>query len=165
MVGIATWEYEGRFPRILCGANPGNIGHLWVKQTWMNSVLQLEIKKQPRKRRMLINQRVSKIMSMAEDDPEYEARLEGLARTSRQCDAMGRLVIEGPSSIAGTSDGTSSSHSQSRKTGLAFDLATRFGQAVLDRMVGSRSAGNPSRQDNTKGLCCSLPRMVRMRLS
>ena len=36
MVGIAVPDqYAGRFPRILCGANPGNIGHLWVKATFV----------------------------------------------------------------------------------------------------------------------------------
>ena len=28
-------KYKGMFPKILCGANPGNIGHLFVKQTFV----------------------------------------------------------------------------------------------------------------------------------
>lgn len=29
-------EYVGRFPRILCGTNPGGIGHQWVKSTFID---------------------------------------------------------------------------------------------------------------------------------
>src|SRR5918994_328985 len=45
MVGITLpAQYAGHFPRILCGANPGNIGHLWVKQTFVLSGVELEIR-------------------------------------------------------------------------------------------------------------------------
>lgn len=29
-------DYRGKFPRILCGTNPGGIGHQWVKATWLD---------------------------------------------------------------------------------------------------------------------------------
>lgn len=29
-------QYKGLFPRILCGSNPGGIGHQWVKTTWID---------------------------------------------------------------------------------------------------------------------------------
>lgn len=29
--------YAGQFPRILCGTNPGGIGHQWVKSTWIDT--------------------------------------------------------------------------------------------------------------------------------
>ena len=36
MVGLdLPVEYAGLFPRIFCSANPGNIGHLWVKTTFV----------------------------------------------------------------------------------------------------------------------------------
>src|SRR5258708_3391767 len=36
MVGITLpAEFVGHFPRILCSANPGNLGHLWVKNAWI----------------------------------------------------------------------------------------------------------------------------------
>jgi hypothetical protein len=38
MVGIALPDqYKGCFPRILCGANPGNVGHQFVKATFVDS--------------------------------------------------------------------------------------------------------------------------------
>ena len=37
MVGVQLpSNYAGKFPRILAGANPGNIGHLWVKATFVD---------------------------------------------------------------------------------------------------------------------------------
>jgi hypothetical protein len=46
MVGIELPEhYRGKFPRILCGANPGNIGHLWVKNTFILGVQPIELSK------------------------------------------------------------------------------------------------------------------------
>jgi hypothetical protein len=29
-------EWRGRFPKILCGTNPGGVGHNWVKQSFIN---------------------------------------------------------------------------------------------------------------------------------
>jgi hypothetical protein len=37
MIGIELpQQYAGMFPRIMCGGNPGGIGHLWVKQAWVS---------------------------------------------------------------------------------------------------------------------------------
>lgn len=36
-------EYRGLFPRILCGANPGGIGHQWVKATFIDKAAAYEI--------------------------------------------------------------------------------------------------------------------------
>lgn len=47
MVGIKdklTGDQVGKFPRVLCGANPGNIGHLWVKRTFVDGVEPLAIR-------------------------------------------------------------------------------------------------------------------------
>ena len=44
MVGIVVpAEHDGKFPRILCGSNPGNIGHLWVKTFWIDGAQSFEI--------------------------------------------------------------------------------------------------------------------------
>lgn len=83
MVGIAVSDsYAGMFPRILCGANPGNIGHLWVKTTFVTSGQPMELRRMPANEggmlRQYIPARLEDNPSMGEDDPGYELRLEGL---------------------------------------------------------------------------------------
>jgi hypothetical protein len=83
MVGITIPpQYEGQFPRILCGANPGNVGHLWVKATFVSSGLPMEMRSMPADEGGMIRQyipaRLEDNPSMTEDDPGYEMRLEGL---------------------------------------------------------------------------------------
>jgi len=82
MVGVKVPpEYKGKFPRILCGANPGNVGHQWVKSTFVDRG-EYVIDRMPAPEggmlRQYIPARLEDNPSMAEDDPEYEARLEGL---------------------------------------------------------------------------------------
>ena len=83
MVGLSIPDQDaGRFPRILCGANPGNVGHLWVKQTFITNALPLEIRRMPASEGAMVRQyipaRLDDNPSMSEDDPGYEGRLEGL---------------------------------------------------------------------------------------
>ncbi|WP_131113099.1 terminase family protein [Lichenihabitans psoromatis] len=83
MVGVTIPDaYKGRFPRILCGANPGNIGHLWVKQTFVNSAEPMQVTLRPANDggmvRQFIPARLEDNPSMGQDDPGYENRLEGL---------------------------------------------------------------------------------------
>jgi hypothetical protein len=70
------------FPRILCGANPGNVGHLWVKNTFIHSAVPLAIRPMPPHeggmKRQYVPARLEDNPSLVEDDPGYEARLEGL---------------------------------------------------------------------------------------
>lgn len=87
MVGITLPQaYAGKFPRILCGANPGNIGHLWVKQTFVISAepMSVRVTEKPEggMRRQYIPAQLDDNPSMAEDDPGYEGRLEGLGSES-----------------------------------------------------------------------------------
>ncbi|HEY6021800.1 MAG TPA: terminase family protein, partial [Candidatus Paceibacterota bacterium] len=83
MVGVNVPEqYRGMFPRILCGGNPGNIGHLWVKAAFVDAAPEMEIRKMPPADggmlRQYIPARLEDNPSMEEDDPGYEQRLEGL---------------------------------------------------------------------------------------
>lgn len=83
MAGIAVpGQYIGRFPRIVCGSNPGNIGHLWVKTTFITGHEPLAIRLMPANEggmlRQYIPARLEDNPSLAEDDPGYENRLEGL---------------------------------------------------------------------------------------
>lgn len=83
MVGIVVpAQYRGRFPRILCGSNPGNVGHLWVKSTFVIAAPEMEVRRaSPADGGMLrqfIPARLDDNPSMALDDPGYEAKLAGL---------------------------------------------------------------------------------------
>jgi len=70
------------FPRILCGSNPGGIGHNWVKQTFVSSAPPLKVWRVPRKDggmlRQYIPAKLNDNPTMAENDPDYESRLYGL---------------------------------------------------------------------------------------
>lgn len=83
MVGIKVPnQYKGHFPRILCGANPGNIGHLWVKTTFVEYAEEMQLIRTPANDggmlRQYIPARLEDNPSMSEDDPGYEGRLSGL---------------------------------------------------------------------------------------
>jgi hypothetical protein len=83
LVGIKLpKEYEGMFPRILCAANPGNIGHLFVKNTFISGCRPMDIRQMGEAEggmlRQYIPARLEDNPSMAKDDPNYEARLAGL---------------------------------------------------------------------------------------
>lgn len=83
MVGITLPpQYVGKFPRIICGANPGHVGHQFVKTTFIDGVQPLQIYRTPPDEggmlRQYIPARLEDNPSMAEQDPGYEARLSGL---------------------------------------------------------------------------------------
>jgi hypothetical protein len=83
MVGIdLPPQYAGRFPRIFASANPGNIGHLWVKETFIAGVQPLVSRLMPASEGGMIRQfipaRLEDNPSMMQDDPGYVQRLEGL---------------------------------------------------------------------------------------
>lgn len=91
---VPKW-LQGLFPRILCGANPGGIGHNWVKADWVDLAPEQEITEMPSAeggmRRQFIRALLEDNPTMTENDPEYEGRLEGmddkaLARAMRKGD-------------------------------------------------------------------------------
>lgn len=87
MVGITVPDQcQNSFPRILCGANPGNIGHLWVKTTFVLAGVPMQVRRCAANDggmlRQFIPARLEDNPSMAEDDPGYEMRLEGLGLAS-----------------------------------------------------------------------------------
>lgn len=75
-------HYKGLFPRILCGSNPGNIGHTWVKSDWIDLLSPMEIKQMPDDEGGMLRQFIPALLednpSMIADDPTYEAKLMGL---------------------------------------------------------------------------------------
>lgn len=87
MVGIELPEqYAGRFPRIICGANPGGIGHQFVKATFIDGVQPMKVVRAPDSEggmlRQFIPARLEDNPSMNDNDPGYEARLAGLGSES-----------------------------------------------------------------------------------
>ncbi|MBT11845.1 MAG: terminase [Oceanospirillaceae bacterium] len=75
-------QYKGMFPRILCGSNPGNIGHHWVKSSFVDLCRDGKIQRMTDQEggmlRQYIPAKLSDNPSMALDDPGYRARLRGL---------------------------------------------------------------------------------------
>jgi len=87
MVGLDIPEkWKGRFPRILCSANPGNVGHLFVKSTFVDGCQPFELRQMPPHQGGMIRQfipaRLEDNPSMEKDDPGYEQRLQGLGSES-----------------------------------------------------------------------------------
>lgn len=87
MVGITLPEkYRATFPRIICGANPGGIGHQFVKMTFIDGVEPLKVYKasdsEGGMQRQYIPARLDDNPSMAANDPGYELRLAGLGSES-----------------------------------------------------------------------------------
>lgn len=79
-------QFDGLFPRILCGSNPGNIGHGWVKSTFImdgdDPVKPLAIRQMSDEEGGMLRQYIPATLednpSMQEDDPTYRARIRGM---------------------------------------------------------------------------------------
>ena len=87
MVGIEVPEgLKGKFPRILCSSNPGNIGHHWVKAAFIDARPPFVIAKVASEDggmlRQFIPAKLQDNMSMDEDDPGYSQKLEGLGNAA-----------------------------------------------------------------------------------
>ena len=75
-------QYQGQFPRILCGSNPGGVGHNWVKQTFIDGAVPMRARQTERGEggmlRQYIPARLEDNPTLTLNDPDYEIRLEGL---------------------------------------------------------------------------------------
>jgi hypothetical protein len=74
MVGIDLGPHHaGRFPRVLCSANPGGVGHLWVRNTFIDKQEPMSMKLQEAAeggmRRQYIPARLEDNPSMRDYDP------------------------------------------------------------------------------------------------
>lgn len=69
-------------PKIICGSNPGNVGHTFVKQTFVDMLKPFEVKRMPPEEGGMLRQYVPALLednpSLMENDPGYEMRLHGL---------------------------------------------------------------------------------------
>lgn len=70
------------FPRILCGSNPGGVGHAWVKKTFVDYVAPMELKQTSAPEGGMVRQYIPAKLAdnptMTINDPHYADRLEGL---------------------------------------------------------------------------------------
>lgn len=70
------------FPRILNGANPGGIGHNWVKADFVDSAPPMGVRQTSDEDGGMLRQFIPALLSdnptMAENDPKYAGRLRGL---------------------------------------------------------------------------------------
>lgn len=75
-------EYKHLFPRIICGSNPGGVGHNWVKSSWVDMAAPMAIVRMDKKEGGMLRQYVPALLddnpTLKENDPDYEDRLEGL---------------------------------------------------------------------------------------
>jgi hypothetical protein len=87
-------RYAGLFPRILCGSNPGNIGHNWVKFSFVDKLAPMEIRKMDRGEGGMLRQYIPAMLTdnptLLENDPDYDIRLEGLGNPE-----LVRAMLEG----------------------------------------------------------------------
>ena len=84
MTGLKLPEHWcERFPRIICGSNPGGVGHNWVKAAFIDGCAPMEIRRMPKKDggmlRQYIPAKLADNPTLAESDPDYVDRLEGLS--------------------------------------------------------------------------------------
>jgi len=74
--------FREHFPRVLLSANPGGVGHVWLKRGFVDGVRPLSVRRmEPAEGGMLrqyIPARLEDNPAMTRTDPLYEARLEGL---------------------------------------------------------------------------------------
>jgi hypothetical protein len=79
-------EWKGMFPRVLAGSNPGGIGHNFVKKTFITPAEPFQIVQQPASEggflRQYIPAKLDDNPTMAENDPDYINRLEGLGNAA-----------------------------------------------------------------------------------
>lgn len=78
--------HEGFFPRIICGSNPGGVGHNWVKAMFIDNAPPMQIvqmsKTEGGMRRQYIPAKLDDNPTLAENDPDYIDRLSGLGNAA-----------------------------------------------------------------------------------
>jgi len=74
-------RWRGRFPRILCGSNPGNIGHTWVKAEFVDNGTK-EVETKDGMLRQFIPARMEDNPTLMKDDPGYRDRLYSIGDTA-----------------------------------------------------------------------------------
>src|SRR3546814_2195934 len=75
------------FPRVLTGANPGGVGHNWVKASWIDPVAPMQTMRAEKSDggmlRQFIPARLEDNPTLTANDPDYVDRLSGLGSVDR----------------------------------------------------------------------------------
>lgn len=95
MVGVELPQrFAGRFPRIVAGTNPGNVGHNWVKSAFIDPIPPMQVRRMAKADGGMLRQFIPAFHSdnpaLLRDDPEYIDRLAGLGN-----DALVRAMLIG----------------------------------------------------------------------
>lgn len=81
-LSIKSFDAKQKLPLIIGASNPGSIGHVWVKRTFISFNEPGEIKKSSKKEggrtRQFIPSRLEDNYILLKNDPDYEDRLSGL---------------------------------------------------------------------------------------
>lgn len=82
------WEKFGvelgqKIPLVVCGSNPGNIGHLWVKGGWIDGQAPFEVRRMPKSEGGMLRQYIP---AKLDDNPhvdgdDYSGKVQGLGNT------------------------------------------------------------------------------------
>lgn len=75
-------KWRGRIPLILCGSNPGGLGHAWVKRSFVTMNRPYEVVEMPDEEGGMLRQYIPAKLSdnpvLVKNDPKYVKRLAGL---------------------------------------------------------------------------------------
>ena len=63
-------ELAEKLPMVVCGSNPGNIGHAWVKSTFIDDVVPMEIRRMAKDEGGMLRQYIPALL---EDNPHIDA--------------------------------------------------------------------------------------------
>lgn len=84
-------KWKGQFPRILVGANPGGIGHHWVKASFIDNAQPLELRQMDKKEGGMLRQYIpARLDDNPTMDEGYADKLAGLGN-----EALVRAMLDG----------------------------------------------------------------------
>lgn len=75
-------DLRAKIPLIICGSNPGSVGHQWVKASWVDLLEPFEVRQMSDQEGGMLRQYVPARLEdnpmLMTEDPGYEKRLQGL---------------------------------------------------------------------------------------
>lgn len=84
-------RWAGMFPRILAGANPGGVGHHWVKASFIDGVVPLNTRRMDKKEGGMIRQYIpARLSDNPTMDEDYADKLSGLGN-----ETLVRAMLDG----------------------------------------------------------------------
>lgn len=84
-------KWAGQFPRIIAGANPGGIGHHWVKASWIDGAVPMALRRMSKTEGGMLRQYIpARLQDNPTMDEDYADRLAGLGN-----EALVRAMLEG----------------------------------------------------------------------